>query len=815
MAQAPSAEPSKLLQEPTPVPTPPLFEPTPTPSPLDLNKKEELHRESAVVKTRVLEPGDNLIHGFSYYNGYLWASTRTSPARILRMNPDTLDYQRTILSSGLNDGEDLIAAAGYIWVILYTEPSRIIKVHPETLQWEVAVTFQRNELSWGGSLEYAFGYLWAGGRDRKIARINLTNMTYQIYHYGSVTSSSQFHALASGGGYIWASAPHYSWWQGLYADTIVRINPSNPADYALVYINTPMADDIVYVSGSLYTGSEASPCYIYKIANNLVYTNVYASDTGAYGIFMNHPNPNSVWGAYIGSPGTVVEFDSNLNVKATYTLPVGFNHANEIAFDIAGNMYVTCWESPAKIVKLGREGGVWLSLPFPHTHDENGLDRITSYFDHEYPLLPPVIGGSEPPGSGDTTLLFNGERRPGTLFDCDLGVNCYSGHDGYDFAYDLPKGTPILAAAEGEVTSGVDRYGANYVKIDHGRYQTVYWHLDEIWKSSGHVLAGEPIGSVGSTGYATGPHLHFGVYYDQNGNGVFETDEKIDPYGFDPTKTDPWTLTFTDARGRQHTGTPSTWLWEFSLPAQVSLSPESGDVLTSSDGVRVEVPAGAVSNPALLAFTIAPEPNSGTSAASTVGMLRPAASASTIATGQTFQLTAAYTDGTPLMTFATPVTIIVPYSDTDLTYGDEATLSLYRWEGSGASWTALMTTLDTLANQATATTDRPGLFSLRAQPFNPAPELLAISPSSAINTVETEIVVTGLNFLPTPWLNLGIAALDVHYVSPSTLTAIVPSLLAPGTYDLTLRNPDGQMVTLPDAFTVKTQIYLPIVMKNR
>ena len=40
---------------------------------------------------RQLEPGDNQIHGFTYYNGYLWASTRTNPCRILRIDPVTLD----------------------------------------------------------------------------------------------------------------------------------------------------------------------------------------------------------------------------------------------------------------------------------------------------------------------------------------------------------------------------------------------------------------------------------------------------------------------------------------------------------------------------------------------------------------------------------------------------------------------------------------------------------------------------------------------------------------------------------------------------
>ena len=305
-----------------------------------------------VVNTKVLESGDSLIHGFIYHNGYLWASTRTSPARILKVDPSSLNYQRIVLSSGLDDGEDIEAAEGYIWVILYTDPGRLIRINPETLEWQVAITFGTDELTYGGSLDYAFGHLWVGGRDRKIARINLGDMTYQVYGYPAVTSDSQFHALTSGGGYVWASAPHYSGGQGWYADTIVRVDPTNPASYVSVYIDAPMADDIVYAGGNLYTGSETSPSYVYRIVDTLAYTDTPASDTGSFGIFKDQGNPDSIWGAYIGLPGEIVELDLGLNIKATYTLPAGFNHANEIAFDTSGNMYVTCWESPAKIVKL-------------------------------------------------------------------------------------------------------------------------------------------------------------------------------------------------------------------------------------------------------------------------------------------------------------------------------------------------------------------------------------------------------------------------------------------------------------------------------
>ena len=92
-------------------------------------------------------------------------------------------------------------------------------------------------------------------------------------------------------------------------------------------------------------------------------------------------------------------------------------------------------------------------------------------------------------------------------------------HSGLDLA--APTGTAIYAAASGTVvyaatsTGGYSGYG-KLIKIDHGNgVQTWYAHCSSILVSSGQtVTAGQQIGKVGSTGYATGPHLHFEVRID-------------------------------------------------------------------------------------------------------------------------------------------------------------------------------------------------------------------------------------------------------------------------------------------------------------
>lgn len=100
-------------------------------------------------------------------------------------------------------------------------------------------------------------------------------------------------------------------------------------------------------------------------------------------------------------------------------------------------------------------------------------------------------------GFGSRRIINGQPRRP---------------HSGIDWAAE--RGTPVVASNRGRVALVGDFFfGGRLVMLDHGLgLYTLYMHLDRVDVTEGSLIGrGETLGAVGSTGRATGPHLHFQV----------------------------------------------------------------------------------------------------------------------------------------------------------------------------------------------------------------------------------------------------------------------------------------------------------------
>ncbi len=108
------------------------------------------------------------------------------------------------------------------------------------------------------------------------------------------------------------------------------------------------------------------------------------------------------------------------------------------------------------------------------------------------------VAGQEPGSGFGSRRVINGQPR--------------APHTGIDFS--VPRGTPVVAANSGRVALLGDYFfPGRLVALDHGLgLYTLYFHLDTVAVTDGErVERGQVVGTVGSTGRATGPHLHFGA----------------------------------------------------------------------------------------------------------------------------------------------------------------------------------------------------------------------------------------------------------------------------------------------------------------
>ena len=247
-----------------------------------------------------------------------------------------------------------------------------------------------------------------------------------------------------------------------------------------------------------------------------------------------------------GPSGTVADIEegSSDGIISTYIVQKG-DSISTIAKMFNVSVNTIAWSNDIKSGSYIKEGQTLIILPISGikytVKSGDNLKKIVEKYKGELEevLQYNNLSADSPLAVGDTIIIPNG-RVESTSVNVKgsnskvKGANSPSyagyyirpieggrksqglhGYNGVDLA--APTGTPIYASASGNVIVSKN-YGwnggyGNYVVIDHpNKTQTVYGHMVQNISYQGqHVVQGQIIGYVGSTGRSTGPHLHFEV----------------------------------------------------------------------------------------------------------------------------------------------------------------------------------------------------------------------------------------------------------------------------------------------------------------
>ncbi|MEL6493495.1 MAG: M23 family metallopeptidase [Cyanobacteria bacterium J06623_7] len=156
---------------------------------------------------------------------------------------------------------------------------------------------------------------------------------------------------------------------------------------------------------------------------------------------------------------------------------------------------------------------IWLSGKASRPATQLELDRVSEF---KQLVTPKKFwqGSFLRPNPHRVSTVFGVRRYYNNVFARDYY------HKGVDYAGGY--GSPVIAPAAGQVRlighedAGFHVHG-NVVGIDHGQgVLSIFMHLQDINVTEGTVVkAGQQVGTIGSTGASTGPHLHWGLYVNQ------------------------------------------------------------------------------------------------------------------------------------------------------------------------------------------------------------------------------------------------------------------------------------------------------------
>jgi hypothetical protein len=311
------------------------------------------------IETVTMNIGESYVHGSIYVNGYYYLTTRTNPAKILKMNADNLvDYKEATFPSGFNGAEQVVYSkrTSKLYTVFAGNKTVIAEIDPVTLAYQHDKIVDTLHSTNGG-----VGHTMAADDDFLYVTVFPSYGITQIVKYSLLTFSTvpvdtitlpgpyyHGHAIRCVNNDVVVMGGNNPMW-------IVKIKASDMTflqGYDLPAENH-VTDEFAVNGNYYFAGTEAKPSestagYIYRISSSNV-SQVFSLQTGitigqCYGV---QEALGYVWSIFSTTPGTLVRIDPVAMEFKKYRLD--YNIPNEIVSD-GKRLLITYWsQNPGRI----------------------------------------------------------------------------------------------------------------------------------------------------------------------------------------------------------------------------------------------------------------------------------------------------------------------------------------------------------------------------------------------------------------------------------------------------------------------------------
>lgn len=324
--------------------------------------------DTLLVETVTLNIGESYVHGSLYVNGYYFLSTRTSPAKLLRLNADSLsDYREITFSSGHDYADQIsyVASKNKLYVVFGAfYRTAIAEVDPLTMEYnEDAIV---DTVHGASPLYETLGGQSMCNDGEFLYVVTARADTCRILKYSLLTMSSVPVAVRNfpsenvyGHSIVYENEKLYVT-NGYGTPWVARVNATSlQIEDIISFSGKAFTDDMAIYGNYLFLGIEAD--YAYEQSGQLLrvdktdLSSYYYFDTGSKGSATNGSGYNygvqvfngTIWTIFATEPGTITRINPSSLEYQNYSLP--YDTPNEIISD-GKRLLITYWDqNPGRV----------------------------------------------------------------------------------------------------------------------------------------------------------------------------------------------------------------------------------------------------------------------------------------------------------------------------------------------------------------------------------------------------------------------------------------------------------------------------------